>query len=163
MGDKVAIMEGGAVAQVDTPETVFHSPVSLAVADFLGETSLLVGRVTEQGIDTALGVLPQRVEAGGDGHVTVLVRPDDVELTAHRDGTAIVEQRVFRGMHYRYRVTLRTGETLKCLADHCVSLEPGTPVHVAIRACHPLACFVDGMNVTQVEGGIAPGSPQPDA
>jgi iron(III) transport system ATP-binding protein len=156
MGDRVAIMDAGSVAQVDLPETVFHSPVSLAVADFLGEASLLAGTVTPAGVTTALGLLPQNEPpAVDDRHVTVLVRPDDVELVADRDGTATIDQRVFRGMHYRYRVTLSSGETLKCLADHCVDLEPGSPVNVRIRACHPLACFVKGLNVTGGVGNAA--------
>jgi ABC-type Fe3+/spermidine/putrescine transport system ATPase subunit len=147
MGDRVAVMEAGKVAQIGTPEEVFHSPATLGVADFMGETSFLSGTVVAGGIQTSLGVLPQGARKDDNGHVVVLVRPDDVELDPAEHGNAVVTERVFRGMHHRYRVTLDSGESLKCLADHCVSLPAGTRVQVRIRACHALACFAGGVNV----------------
>jgi iron(III) transport system ATP-binding protein len=147
MGDRVAVMEEGTVLQIGTPEQVFHSPATLGVADFLGETSFLGGEVVPGGIATSLGLLPQSARSSDDGRVVVLVRPDDVELVPASAGNGVVAERVFRGMHHRYRVRLDSGESVKCLSDHCVDLPAGSRVEVRIRACHALACFAGGVNV----------------
>jgi hypothetical protein len=98
------------------------------------------------GLATGLGLLHQAVSRDG-GELLVLVRPDDVDLVPARNGNGTVVERVFRGMHYRYRVRLDSGEDVKCLADHCVDVPAGARVLVRVRACHPLACFAEGVNI----------------
>ena len=48
LGDRVAVVIDGKLAQVDTPGEVFSSPVSEAVAAFVGVENLIPGRVAEQ-------------------------------------------------------------------------------------------------------------------
>ena len=45
LSDRVAVMEGGKILQVASPRELYERPASRAVADFIGETNLLVGRV----------------------------------------------------------------------------------------------------------------------
>ncbi len=147
MGDRVAVMHDGQVAQVGTPEEVFHRPADRFVALFLGDTSFLAGRALEGGVVTALGVQRQRLVVPAGTALEVLVRPDDVKLTPDPEGTGRVTRRDFRGMHQRYRVELATGEAIHCMTDHSVVLAPGAPVRVSICASHPLACFHGDVNV----------------
>ena len=40
MSDRVAVMNKGRIEQIDTPKTIYHSPKTRFVADFIGETQL---------------------------------------------------------------------------------------------------------------------------
>ena len=40
MGDRVAVLKGGVLQQVDTPKALYHSPVNLFVAGFIGSPSM---------------------------------------------------------------------------------------------------------------------------
>ncbi|BAQ50082.1 ABC transporter ATP-binding protein [Methylobacterium aquaticum] len=59
MSDRIAILRGGRLAQVDTPERLHDRPMSAFVASFIGESTLVP--VTRAGIDTVgLGSTPLR-------------------------------------------------------------------------------------------------------
>jgi ABC-type Fe3+/spermidine/putrescine transport system ATPase subunit len=56
IGDRVAVMEHGQIAQLGTPETVYARPSSEFVADFLGVSSRFDGVVERTGETTVLDV-----------------------------------------------------------------------------------------------------------
>jgi iron(III) transport system ATP-binding protein len=87
ISDRMAILDGGRIAQVGTPEDVYRKPRTKTVADFIGETNFLPGKIhsTSPGcavVETAgAGLFKGLVgdpnwlpEAGED--VTVSVRPE---------------------------------------------------------------------------------------
>lgn len=45
MADRMAILDGGVMAQVGSPVEVYRDPTSLTVAEFIGETNLMEGSV----------------------------------------------------------------------------------------------------------------------
>jgi spermidine/putrescine transport system ATP-binding protein len=47
MSDRIALMQNGRIAQLSGPREMYEQPVSRYVADFIGETNLLQGTVTE--------------------------------------------------------------------------------------------------------------------
>jgi iron(III) transport system ATP-binding protein len=58
MGDRVAVMQMGKVAQIGTPREVYTRPATRFVADFIGEINLISGDVTHEAdvrIQTAVG------------------------------------------------------------------------------------------------------------
>jgi iron(III) transport system ATP-binding protein len=55
ISDRMAILEGGRIAQIGDPQSVYRRPRSKVVADFIGETNFLAGKIA--------GIT--------DGHVTV--------------------------------------------------------------------------------------------
>ena len=67
MADRMAILEGGYLRQVGTPQEVYRNPTTPMVAAFLGETNLMEGRVLRASsrpgaweVETELGVLRGR-------------------------------------------------------------------------------------------------------
>jgi iron(III) transport system ATP-binding protein len=102
MADQVAILRGGAIAQINTPSTLYRNPRDADLAQFLGEANLVVGTVDGAGasvVRTALGdldVAPFGVAPGsgarngaatGSGapirpneQVSVMVRPEQLLL-----------------------------------------------------------------------------------
>jgi len=69
ISDRIAILESGRILQVGTPREVYRRPASRTVADFMGETGFLPGRVLSAAggravVETALGRF-EGVPAGG--------------------------------------------------------------------------------------------------
>jgi ABC-type Fe3+/spermidine/putrescine transport system ATPase subunit len=47
MADRMAVLSGGKIAQVGTPEQIYRTPINAYVAGFIGETNLIEGGVME--------------------------------------------------------------------------------------------------------------------
>jgi spermidine/putrescine transport system ATP-binding protein len=99
MADRIAVMGNGRVQQVATPAELYRRPANLFVADFIGTSNRLPGRVEEgRFVSHGLGHLPAPAGAvAGDGHL--VVRPEDVRLVPAGQGVAqgtVVDQ-LFHG------------------------------------------------------------------
>ncbi|MDR7418797.1 MAG: ABC transporter ATP-binding protein [Armatimonadota bacterium] len=143
LGDRVALLNQGTCEQVDTPEGIFHAPVTRFVAAFFGRADFLPAVVRSDGLETEAGFLPQRV-AALNGHVEVLVRPDDVEIAPDPRGAGAVLDRLFVGAEVIYRVQLPSGRIVHARQPHTARLERGARVTVRLAPGHPLACFENG-------------------
>ena len=56
ISDRMAILEDGRIAQIGDPQTVYRRPHSRVVADFIGETNFLPGKILDAGtVETPLG------------------------------------------------------------------------------------------------------------
>jgi iron(III) transport system ATP-binding protein len=85
LGDSLAVIRDGRIAQQAAPWEVYRHPVDPWVAGFVGDANLLDG-VAHGGVaETALGPVTV-ADASLEGQVTVLVRPEDVEVVAGGDG-----------------------------------------------------------------------------
>ncbi|MDK2890056.1 MAG: molybdate transport system ATP-binding protein [Methanoculleus sp.] len=80
LADRVAIMRGGDVIQVGTPEEIFRRPNSDFVAGFVGVENLLRGTGSPDGT-VAVEDLRIRVENGMSGPVSVAIRPEEILLS----------------------------------------------------------------------------------
>jgi len=86
ISDRMAILEGGHIAQIGSPTEVYRRPTSKVVADFIGETNFLQGTIVSAGGEEAeiktpvgifRGVLTERDWAPGPGEeVTLSIRPE---------------------------------------------------------------------------------------
>ncbi len=108
MGDRVAVMRGGQLQQVDTPQDLYDHPANEFVAGFMGSPpmNLLRGGL-ENGADGAVVVLgaqrlavPPRYNASHDlglgGAVVVGIRPEDVEVLSGAEVAGSITTRVER-------------------------------------------------------------------
>jgi iron(III) transport system ATP-binding protein len=84
MSDTVAVMKDGVVVQQGAPADIYGKPAEAFVADFIGRTNLLAGKVAGEGaVETPVGVLRCRLDPAmraGDA-VTVAIRPEHVALS----------------------------------------------------------------------------------
>ncbi|WP_433349637.1 polyamine ABC transporter ATP-binding protein [Microtetraspora malaysiensis] len=81
LADRIAVMQGGKVEQVDAPIALYDRPRTPFVAGFIGANNIFSGKVTEGGLHVdGLGLLP--APKGADGDAALLaVRPENVRLT----------------------------------------------------------------------------------
>ena len=105
LADRVALMRNGSVVQEGTPEEIYLSPATRWAAEFVGAGNFLPGRLANGVVDTPVGLFPA-LNAGSDGDVEVLIRPELLELQPDPAGAGEVIGREFRGHDVFYRVLL---------------------------------------------------------
>jgi iron(III) transport system ATP-binding protein len=92
ISDRMAVLEGGCIAQIGTPEEVYRRPRTHIVADFIGETNFLKGKI--QSLDGAKALVgtsegsfegflgdPDWMPSPGDA-VLLSIRPESWSLHA---------------------------------------------------------------------------------
>ena len=89
LGDRVAVLRGGVLQQIGTPDEVYARPANRFVASFVGSPPMNIlpadvvdGRLRagpfSRDVSRSAATLPQRVEVG--------VRPEHIRLTGAEDG-----------------------------------------------------------------------------
>jgi putative spermidine/putrescine transport system ATP-binding protein len=99
MSDRIAVLNGGRVEQVGTPEDVYERPASRFVADFIGRANFLPAEVIHSdGAASQLAIgnagnalVPERLPVGRP--VNLMLRPHRVRLD-HADGEGFLRGRV---------------------------------------------------------------------
>ncbi|MBL7255351.1 ABC transporter ATP-binding protein [Paractinoplanes lichenicola] len=83
MADRIAVLNQGAVEQVADPVTLYGSPATHFVADFIGANNFFPGTAVAGGLaSTEFGSLPARPGAAVPGYPAILaVRPEQVSLS----------------------------------------------------------------------------------
>jgi putative spermidine/putrescine transport system ATP-binding protein len=79
LGDRIAVMNHGKIAQIGKPQDIYFRPADAFVADFIGSMNLLKGEAKAGRVMFATGSLPL-ARPQPDGPVTVMFRPEDVVL-----------------------------------------------------------------------------------
>jgi iron(III) transport system ATP-binding protein len=92
MADRIAVMNGGQIAQVGTARELFERPNTAFVAEFISHSNVLRGRIVERGeltrVRTPAGdlLVEARALRSASEDVTLAIRPD--RLTIVRGGAA---------------------------------------------------------------------------
>ena len=119
MSDRVAVMSGGEVQQVGTPNEIYEEPASRFVAEFIGETNLIPATIEHVEGGTARcafagGALPvtgARGKRAGDA-VTLALRPERVRISVLEDPLrngflkGRIRDRVYLGTDTAYHVSV---------------------------------------------------------
>jgi spermidine/putrescine transport system ATP-binding protein len=131
MSDRIAVMSGGRVEQLGTPEELYERPRTRFVADFIGTTNLMRGTVEEQDaagaiirLDTGERCRVGAVKRRTGATIDVSLRPEAIRIEP-RNGTvrdpldwmtATVEQVAYLGSAVQYRVRTEGGQAIAVLA-----------------------------------------------
>ncbi len=152
LSDRIAIMNNGTIEQIGTPSQIYDDPQSYFVAEFIGETNLLRGKVegahpsrlwinTKTGMTLTAQPNPHHPDVR-DGQVVLSIRPEKLTLTTTPpvanqakpgencfDGQ--LENVMYLGTHLNCFVKLRSGDRVMVRKPHGSSLPPvGTIVYV---------------------------------
>jgi sulfate transport system ATP-binding protein len=133
LADRVVLMQGGRIEQIDTPERAYGAPASPFVFEFLGEGARLqaearAGRLLLDGIDIGAA------QTQANGEVRLHLRPEHLELhtEAARDAVPVelVEQHS-SGPRSRLRLKLaRSGQALELDLPAARLPPPGAALHL---------------------------------
>ena len=132
MSDRIVVMSEGRIQQLGTPEDIYNEPKNAFVADFIGESNIFNGIMTGKLRARFCGGEFECVDDIEEGtHITAVVRPEDVEITAPEDGTirGIVSSVIFKGMHYE--ITIESGKN-EMVARSVHSARPGDTIGMRV-------------------------------
>jgi len=130
VGDRVGVLKGGKIQQIDTPEQCFSTPNNRFVARFLGEASFIKGTLNNGQALTDIGNVPANGVDCDTGEVEVLLRPDDVLLVQSSIGNngEVIWVR-FEGGSRLCAVKLACETVVTSRVSHEVVVHPGDKVH----------------------------------
>jgi spermidine/putrescine transport system ATP-binding protein len=155
MSNRFAVMDGGRIMQVGTPEEVYQEPLTEFVADFLGVANLFdIECLSDSGLTRAVRfgefTLEAQAPAGHDsGPGRAVIRPECVEvhergLTGENRLPGMVDRTVFLGSTTQVIVRLPQGAVVQSLVtnsamrDGMVTGQPVT-VHLPPQSLRVLA------------------------
>jgi len=156
LGDRIAVMDGGRIAQVGTPEEVMNRPADGTVASFVGVETVLDALVVSADAGTFVaragttgtsGPAPSVEAVGTCGvgdRVLLCIRPENVTLSPP-GGAGTSARNTFPGVVSKvtpqgavHRVVVDCGVLLSALVTtHAVvelDLVPGRPIVASIKA-----------------------------
>jgi len=104
MSDWIFVMNDGVIQQNGSPEDIYDEPINHFVADFIGESNILDGIMKTDYLVHFTGKDFENVDAGmrPNERVEIVLRPEDLDLTAIENGKLIVTiaDQSFRGDYY---------------------------------------------------------------
>jgi spermidine/putrescine transport system ATP-binding protein len=138
MATTIAVMSGGHVIQVGAPRDVYDRPANRFVADFIGETNFLPGRIETNGgrpsFVLADGVVVDAPADAAAGPATLMIRPEylamrPMDAPATPPGlTGRIVNIAFLGNYTRVTLTTAAGEVVT-VRPHGTSVEAAGVQH----------------------------------
>ncbi|MGH3336244.1 MAG: TOBE domain-containing protein, partial [Nocardioides sp.] len=155
MSNRLAVLDGGRIMRLGTPEEVYQEPVTEFVADFLGVANLLdveclAGSGPTRTVRFGEFTLEAQAPAGHDASAgRAVIRPECVEvgeagLTGGNRLPGMVDRAIFLGSTTQVMVRLPLGTVVQSLVtnsamrDHLTTGQPVT-VHLPSQALRVLA------------------------
>lgn len=141
LSDRIAVMRGGRIEQLATPQEIYRSPINTFVADFIGDVSFLDGEYdpTEGKVLLNGGSSISLPLARAKGPVRLSVRPEDVQFSSPSADTlaGVVEEIGHASGTTLYVLRLEGGQVLKVrsLGMAADGIQVGRPVHALLGDC----------------------------
>lgn len=136
LSDTIVVLDNGDIKQIGTPTDIYNEPQNAFVADFIGESNILNGKMIQDKLVEFAGHEFECVDEGfGENvDVDVVVRPEDIYITNKVESaqfTAKVKSCTFKGVHYEMFVDTDKGYEL--MIQDYNAFEPDTEVGLIIR------------------------------
>lgn len=116
MSDKIVVMKDGQIQQLGTPEEIYNEPANRYVAEFIGESNIIPGRMIQDKKVKFDDIVFDCVDVGFKENepVDVIIRPEDIDIVDVKDGkmTGEVESVLFKGVHYEIMVETVPGTSV---------------------------------------------------
>ena len=131
LGDRVAVMERGRIAQIGSPREIYYRPATCFVADFIGTMNRVRGRVEGEDLRLESGTL----HVGPRVRSEVLFRPEDVRVvsTERAQLHASIVSAFFLGDHTRLILDVGGEQTIAAETTERREFTPGEVVPIAVE------------------------------
>jgi iron(III) transport system ATP-binding protein len=145
LAQHVGVMNQGRLVQEGSPREIYSAPATAFVADFIGGSNIVAGKVVgcngaKARVALAEGghLIDVDMEAAPGEPVKVLLRPERISLSAVPvEGAKVLSGTVtassFIGAAVDYSVALAGGTQLRVIAPSDVRLDRGTPVWLTVH------------------------------
>jgi putative spermidine/putrescine transport system ATP-binding protein len=118
MSDEIAIMNNGQIEQLGSPKSLYEKPDNRFVAEFIGESNLLVGSIVEKKekeyviqLDSGNIVVAQSTKTIPNGqNILLSIRPERIEIPINKECvnkvTGRIEEIAYLGESLRFKIKL---------------------------------------------------------
>jgi putative spermidine/putrescine transport system ATP-binding protein len=132
LGDRIAVMERGRLAQIGTPREIYYQPATRFVADFIGTMNRVRGAVEGNSLRLPSGLL----RVGPRVAEEVLFRPEDVRLVSSDEAQlrAKIVSAFFLGDHTRLILDVGAEQPITAETVERRVFKPGDVVPIAVDA-----------------------------
>jgi spermidine/putrescine ABC transporter ATP-binding subunit len=144
LSDRIAVLSHGRIEQIGTPAEIYERPASAFVAEFIGSSNMLRGRIVERDetatiVATETGLrLRCRAEPEGEvetGEVSILLRPERIHVEApgghdmpgQNRLSACITDVTYLGEDLHLRLDLTSGEQLRASVKNSNAARGWTP------------------------------------
>ncbi|WP_453991921.1 ABC transporter ATP-binding protein [Bacillus nitroreducens] len=104
MSDEIFVLNEGKIQQSGTPIDIYDEPINRFVADFIGESNIVKGKMHRDFLVEFVGKTFECVDQGFSENepVEIVIRPEDLQITSVEKGKlrVVVDSQLFRGVHY---------------------------------------------------------------
>lgn len=107
--DIVAVMREGRVLQADTPGHLYSNPADPWIAEFLGDADVLESEARDGRVETPIGLFETELL----GRVSVIVRPENVQISLGETPNAVVSGSEFFGHDQLVTLALHGGTMVR--------------------------------------------------
>ena len=165
VSDRIAVMEGGVVRQIGSPQQIYRRPADVFVSTFIGLSNLFDGVVRSEADRKSVELLPDyrvpmqnlAAEAFDGQAVVVSVRPEEFIITeGEGDGIpAVVKSSVFLGLTTHYFLETAQGQAVEAIRgqEDGALLADGTRVTLRVKA-ERINVFRADAETTLIEGDL---------
>ena len=144
VSDRIAVMNGGVIQQIDTPKRIYQRPSNTFVATFIGQSNILDGQViknnSEEGIkifDAFFAMTNLSKNCTNMEDVKVSIRPEEFILSMdNKDGIkGVVKSSVFLGINTNYFIELENGKEVEVIqaSDALEAIPDGSTVYLKLQ------------------------------
>lgn len=134
MSDTIVVMDSGEIQQIGTPVDIYNEPKNAFVADFIGESNIVDGRMRA---DFQVEMAGHRFKCLDKGFgineaVDVVIRPEDVDVVPVEKSmiSGEVTSVTFKGVHYEIIVDI---ESFKWMIQTTEKQEAGDKIGLMIE------------------------------
>jgi ABC-type Fe3+/spermidine/putrescine transport system ATPase subunit len=135
IADRMAVLHDGKLLQIGTPDELYHRPTTLAVARFVGRSTLVGAqrdgqraRITLAGVSQYAPIASMPGNPSADTKLTAVVRPEMLALCsaeAPESWCGHISARRYAGAHFVYNVMVGFGPGVEQYYDFEVTSESG--------------------------------------
>jgi spermidine/putrescine transport system ATP-binding protein len=125
MSDRMGVMSGGRIEQLDTARRVYEEPETTFVADFLGVSNLMPATCDGQGGVTLDGthLRARQGQTATVGEVRITIRPERIDVAGAAESrpnclSAVVDGLVYLGSTTQVHLRLPSGARLQALVTN---------------------------------------------
>jgi len=115
MSDTIVVMNDGIIQQIGTPTDIYNEPKNAFVADFIGESNLYNGTITDEKKVLFINHVFDMVDDFEKNEkVDVIVRPEDIFLMEKDIGmvNGKLVSKIFKGVYYEYTMMVGKNEVI---------------------------------------------------
>lgn len=158
MSDKIVVMKDGMIEQVGTAEEIYNEPINRYVANFIGDSNILLGKVIDDRhveFDSEEFVCNDIKFPEGTS-VDVMLRPEDLDIVYPSKGklTGVVDSIFFKGVFYEVDVKLDNDRIITIHTTDYIPVGKYVGVNFNTEDIHLMACQ-DTSSAEVAQNGIS--------